>query len=174
MNLIHYICKKKKKNFGQNYILPPNFSSFPAHILTKIKTIKKKNSSNFSLVDKVAKGLLSKILDHWLNLIQWSRSLCVSSSCLSLSYFFTKISSLFHSWISNSQSRCSRSSFSHNSLFNHTTCSSLSTKACSSPKLITVARLSSPPPKARRCHHRSSSSTTHTKKRREDEEDPAS
>ncbi|KAF3519070.1 hypothetical protein DY000_02061497 [Brassica cretica] len=66
-----------------------------------------------------------------------------------------------------------RSSFSHNSLFNHTTCSSLFTKACSSPKLITVARLSSPPPKARRCHHRSSSSTTHTKKRREDEEDPA-
>uniref|UniRef100_A0A0D3BLY1 Uncharacterized protein n=1 Tax=Brassica oleracea var. oleracea TaxID=109376 RepID=A0A0D3BLY1_BRAOL len=32
------------------------------------------------------------------------------------------------------------SSFSHNSLFNHTTCSSLSTKACSSPKLITVAQ----------------------------------
>ncbi|CAN6994001.1 unnamed protein product, partial [Brassica oleracea var. botrytis] len=46
-------------------------------------------------------------------------------------------------------------------------------RACS-PKLITVARLSSQPPKARRCHHRSSSSTTHTKKRREDEEDPAS
>uniref|UniRef100_A0A0D3EAY9 Uncharacterized protein n=1 Tax=Brassica oleracea var. oleracea TaxID=109376 RepID=A0A0D3EAY9_BRAOL len=49
----------------------------------------------------------------------------------------------------------------------------LFTKACSSPKLITVAHLSSPPLKARRCHHRSSSSTTHTKKRREDEEDPA-
>ncbi|CAN7042793.1 unnamed protein product, partial [Brassica rapa subsp. trilocularis] len=49
----------------------------------------------------------------------------------------------------------------------------LFTKACSSPKFITVARSSSPPqPKARRCHHRSSSSTTPAKKRREDEEDP--